>query len=78
MKAFKDFKDEIITFELIRYNEVSHDYTALLNEREIIVDPYVGCVWEEGSVKLGVHTFEGFWGSKGAFLPTKEVKKEVD
>jgi hypothetical protein len=69
----KKFDNVILTFDLLEYREESHDYKALYNGLEAIVDPYVGCVWKDEDVRLGVFTFEGFWGTTGDFLPSAEL-----
>lgn len=68
----------ILEVNLIKYVEEKHEYVAEWLEEKIIVDPYVGCVWEDKYIKIGKVIFEGFWGSEGAFLPTKEIAKKEE
>lgn len=67
--------DDVITVELIEYNYEKHEYIAKYKEREIIVDPYVGCAWDSSIVKLGTFTFDGHWfkNENHTFLPSKEI-----
>lgn len=69
-------KYETITVELLEYDELSHDYIALYNGKEISVDPYVDETWKDDDVRLGEFTFEGSWWTldKNVFLTTREVR----
>lgn len=69
----KRFETLTLSLRLVEYIEESHEYIAFFNGTEVIVDPYVGCVWEDERIELGEFTFEGFWGSGGAFLPSAEL-----
>lgn len=67
-----------LTFDMISFDKDMGECIALLNGREIIVDPYVGCAWEYPYFKTGKVTFEGHWYKSdtdkiAVFLPSKEV-----
>jgi hypothetical protein len=62
----------ILTFELINYNEETHDFTAKFGDMIVKVDLFVGCVWNKNKNDLGFFTFEGFW-HLNCFLPGKEI-----
>ncbi|MGG0888941.1 hypothetical protein [Cytobacillus horneckiae] len=67
------FKDEILTFQLIKYNPKAHEFIALYEGKEVLVDPFVGDVWSDDKRVLGLYTFEGIW-NQGCFLPSKEIQ----
>lgn len=67
------FKDVILTFQLIKYNPKAHEFIALHEGKQVLVDPFVGDVWSDDKRDLGLYTFEGIW-SQGCFLPSKEIQ----
>ena len=71
----------ILTFDMIRFNDETGDCIALLNGKETIVDPYVGCVWYYPYFKTGEITFEGHWyhsenSKERVFLPSRQLSKD--
>lgn len=65
-----------IDVELIKYNEDKHEYLAIYNNKEILVDPYVGVAWDNEDVRLGSFKFEGHWFSldERVFLVASEIE----
>lgn len=47
---------------LLKYEKSRHECIAEWLGGEIIVDPYVGCVWKDDFIRLGKIVFEGFLG----------------
>ncbi|MCL1700763.1 hypothetical protein [Lysinibacillus sp. Bpr_S20] len=64
---------EIIEVELIEYDSNKHEYIGISEGNKILVDPFVGCVWNHRIRGLGKFTFKGHW-FRDCFIVSEQIK----
>lgn len=67
----------IFTFNMVKPLDDYRHCLAILDGAEVLVDPYVACVWGYAHFEKGEATFEGHWwesddGTK-VFLPRRQI-----